>query len=124
MTSRIAVIGCGEVGAHTAFALLLLSVCGEILILEKNADKRDAQVRDLNNAACRGGSRTRVRVGTYKEASQCDIIIITAGSKKAAGTRHVPQINRNIEQSRAPFIHRRNKRSSTLRECWNYAQYH
>ena len=85
MTTKIAIIGAGEVGASTAFALLLSSVCAEILLVEKNVDKRDAQVRDLSNAARVGRGRTRVRGATYKEASQCDIIIVTAGSKKAAG---------------------------------------
>jgi L-lactate dehydrogenase len=43
-------------------------------------------VRDLTDVAYVNGSRTRVRAGGYREASQCDIAVITAGSKFSYGT--------------------------------------
>lgn len=85
MTSKIAIIGVGSVGAAAAYALLLGSVCGELLLVDTKVDFRDGQVRDLCDATCRENS---VRAGTYKEAGQCDIVVITAGSKHSIGKKY------------------------------------
>jgi L-lactate dehydrogenase len=85
MTSKIAIVGVGHVGGCAANALLLGSICGELLLVDINIDFRDGQVRDLSDATYRENSSTRVRAGTYKEAGQCDIVIITAGTKRTRG---------------------------------------
>jgi L-lactate dehydrogenase len=46
---------------------------------------RDGQVRDLSDVACSINSSTRVRAATHREAGQCDIVVITAGSKWSIG---------------------------------------
>jgi len=87
MTAQIAIVGAGEVGAAAAYALLRGSVCSEILLVDKNPDKRDGQARDLSDACACEGSSTRIRAGTHKEAGQCDIVVVTAGSKRTRGMR-------------------------------------
>ncbi|KAL4813120.1 lactate dehydrogenase/glycoside hydrolase [Aspergillus spinulosporus] len=52
-------------------------------IFEQNGEMD--KVRDLTDVAYANGSRTRVRAGGYREASQCDIAVITAGSKFSYG---------------------------------------
>lgn len=87
LISRIAIIGVGDVGAATAYSLILGSVCDELLLVDKKIDFRDGQVYDLSDATYRERSQTRVRPGTYKEAGQCDIVVITAGAKQKTGMR-------------------------------------
>lgn len=77
---RVALIGVGQVGTAAAFALILNSVADEILIVDIKARLRDSQVQDLSDVSSCCNSRTRVRAATYREASQCDIVVITAGS--------------------------------------------
>jgi L-lactate dehydrogenase len=89
MTSRIAIVGVGEVGAAAAYALLRGSLYGELLLVDVKVDFRDGQVRDLSDATYCENSSTCVRAGTYKEAGQCDIVVITAGSKRTIGKRLV-----------------------------------
>jgi len=89
MTSRIAIVGTGEVGAAAAYALLRGSLYGELLLVDVKLDFRDGQVRDLSDAIHCENSSTRIRAGTYKEAGQCDIVVITAGSKRPIGKRLV-----------------------------------
>lgn len=85
-TSRIAVIGAGEVGSTIAYSLTLKPVASEILLVDPNEDLRDAQVQDLSDAAHEEGhSTTRIRAGTHKEAGQCDIVVVTAGAKQKKG---------------------------------------
>lgn len=91
MTTRIAIIGAGEVGAAAAYALLRGSLYSELLLIDVKAEKRDGQVRDLSDASYCEDSSTRVRAGTHREAGQCDIVVITAGSKRTTGKRIVDE---------------------------------
>lgn len=86
-SSRIAVLGAGEVGSTIAYSLILNPVASEVLLVDPKEDVRDAQVRDLSDASYLGDSVTHVRAGTHKEAGQCDVIVITAGAKQKKGTQ-------------------------------------
>jgi L-lactate dehydrogenase len=83
--SRIAIIGVGQVGAAAAYALILNTVVNELLLVDVKTNLRDGQVRDLSDVSYRENSGTRVRAATYHEAGQCDIVVITAGSKFTIG---------------------------------------
>ena len=85
--SRIAVIGVGEVGGAAAFALILSTIASELLLVDIDTRLRDGQVRDLSDVAYSLNSITRVRAATHAEAGQCDIVVITAGSKCVMGKR-------------------------------------
>jgi L-lactate dehydrogenase len=85
MTSRIAILGSGEVGSTIAYSLILNPVAGEILLVDPKEEVRDAQVQDLSDATFHGDTSTLVRAGTHKEAGQCDIVIITAGAAQKKG---------------------------------------
>jgi hypothetical protein len=89
LTARIAIVGAGQVGAAVSYALILGSIASEILLVDTRVDWRDGQVRDLSDASYSGNSNTRVRPATYREASQCDIVVITAGSKCNIGKETV-----------------------------------
>jgi L-lactate dehydrogenase len=83
--SKIAIIGVGQVGGAAAFALTLASTAGELLLVDTNTIRRDGQVRDVSDAAYTCNSTTSVRAATHHEAGQCDIVIITVGSKCTLG---------------------------------------
>lgn len=85
LTSKIAVIGAGEVGSTIAYSLILTSIAGEILLVDPQEAVRDAQVQDLSDATYHGNTSTRIRAGNHKEAGQCDIVVITAGAKQKKG---------------------------------------
>lgn len=83
--ARIAVVGVGQVGGAAAYALVLASVASELLLVDVDVDLRDAQVCDLADVAYSSNSSTRVRAATYAEAGQCDIVVVTAGSRYKLG---------------------------------------
>ena len=85
MTSKIAILGSGEVGSTIAYSLILNPVAGEILLVDPKEEVRDAQVQDLSDATFHGDTSTMVRAGTHKEAGQCDIVVITAGAAQKKG---------------------------------------
>ena len=86
LTSSIAIVGAGDVGATIAYSLIMNPVAGDILMVDPKEEVRDAQVQDLSDATFHGNTSTRVRAGTHKEAGQCDIVVITAGAKQKKGT--------------------------------------
>lgn len=83
--SRIAIVGAGQVGAAAAYALVLGSVASEVLLVDLKIGLRDAQVRDISDVRYNSNSGTRVRAASYEEVRECDIVVVTAGSKYAVG---------------------------------------
>jgi L-lactate dehydrogenase len=65
--------------------LILSSVATELVLVDVKVDLRDNQVRDLSDVTYSRNSATSVRAGTHQEAGQCDIVVITAGSKYSLG---------------------------------------
>jgi len=91
---KIAIIGgAGSVGATTAYAILLKGIASEILLVDVDEKRCEAQVLDLSDAAF--VSCTKIRTGTFKEASQCSVVIITAGAKQRPNETRVQLISRN-----------------------------
>ena len=86
LTSSVAIIGVGDVGAAAAYALILGNVAGKILLVDVKETFRDGQVLDLSDATYCGNSGTHLRAGNFKEAGQCDIVVVTAGAKQKPGS--------------------------------------
>ncbi|XP_014552350.1 hypothetical protein COCVIDRAFT_30242 [Bipolaris victoriae FI3] len=95
LTSQIAILGAGDVGATIAYSLIMDPVAGDILIVDPKEEVRDAQVQDLSDATFHGNTTTRIRSGTHKEAGQCDVVVITAGAKQKKGESRTDLIGRN-----------------------------
>jgi len=93
--SRVAIIGAGSVGATIAFALLIQKISSEILLVDVVEETVKGQVLDLSDANFI--SSTQVRGGTYQEAGQCNIIIITAGAKQKPNETRIQLIERNYK---------------------------
>jgi L-lactate dehydrogenase len=93
---RVAIIGVGQVGGAAAYGLILRSVACDLLLVDNNIALRDSQVRDLTDAAYTTNSSTRIQGGDYHDAGQCDIIVITAGSRHTVGQSGLDAASRNI----------------------------
>jgi L-lactate dehydrogenase len=92
-TGRIAIIGAGSVGSTCAYALLLRRISSEILLTDIDSVLLNAQVQDLSDAGFL--SNTKIRACTFKEAGQCDIVVVTAGAKQREGESRRGLIDRN-----------------------------
>src|SRR5271155_5750615 len=92
--NRVAIIGAGSVGSDIAFALILRRLAAEIVLVDVDTVRCHAQVQDLSDGAFL--SSTRVREGSFKDAGQCDIIVITAGAKQRPGESRTDLLGRNM----------------------------
>lgn len=59
LTSKIAVVGAGDVGSTVAYSLILNPVASEILLIDPKKEVRDAQIQDLSDATYHGNTTTQ-----------------------------------------------------------------
>ncbi|KGN04482.1 lactate dehydrogenase [Clostridium haemolyticum NCTC 8350] len=77
---KIAIVGTGPVGASCAFALINQCMCEEILMIDLNKTIVKGETLDLSHAIEYMPLRTKIKVGTYEECKDVDIVIITASA--------------------------------------------
>jgi L-lactate dehydrogenase len=95
VSSKVAVIGAGSVGATIAYALLMRKVASEILLVDIVPEIVHGQVLDLSDSAFLGS--TIIRGATFEEAGQADVIVITAGAKQKPDEPRTELIARNYK---------------------------
>jgi len=91
--SKISIIGAGSVGATIAYALLLRRLGSTISLIDVDQPKCHAQVLDLRDSTF--FSESCIIEGTFKDAGQSDIIILTAGAKQKEGETRTDLVERN-----------------------------
>ncbi|KAJ1874133.1 hypothetical protein LPJ55_001733 [Coemansia sp. RSA 990] len=93
---RVSVIGGGgNVGASTAFALIAKGVPAEVLVVDVVDKAAEGQALDISDASFMMPGTCRK--GSFKEAGQSDVIIITAGARQQPGEPRSNLIDRNYK---------------------------
>lgn len=84
VSSRIAIIGAGNVGATTAYALMLRGLFAEIVLIDTDTDRATAEATDIAdaNAIARPA---RIWAGSYADVKDASILVVTAGAAIADG---------------------------------------
>lgn len=82
---KVAIVGTGLVGSSIAFSLITQGVCDEILMMDINSEKALGEVMDLNHCIEYLNRNTKIRVGSYEECGDVDIVVITAGAPPKPG---------------------------------------
>ena len=84
-TRKVAIVGTGLVGSSTAFSLITQGICDEVLMIDLNEDKALVEVMDLKHCIEYLNRNTKIRVGSYEECGDVDIVVITAGAPPKPG---------------------------------------
>lgn len=84
-TRKVAIVGTGLVGSSTAFSLITQGICDEVLMIDLNEDKALGEVMDLKHCIEYLNRNTKIRVGSYEECGDVDIVVITAGAPPKPG---------------------------------------
>jgi L-lactate dehydrogenase len=95
ISNRIAVIGCGHVGASLAYALLLSGFAREIVLLDADSRRAEGEAMDLQHAVPLARP-VRVWAGDYSEAARANIAVITAGVGSRPGETRLDLLGRNV----------------------------
>ncbi|MBU2700477.1 L-lactate dehydrogenase [Sporomusaceae bacterium BoRhaA] len=84
---KVVIIGAGTIGTSCAFSMINQGVCNEICLIDINEERTRGEVMDLSHCMGFSNSRSKVRLGTYKDCRDADIIVMTAAAKTPAGTK-------------------------------------
>jgi L-lactate dehydrogenase len=82
--SKVAIIGAGLVGGTTAHTLALRGSCEEIVLMDSDPDKAQAQAADVAAAATmhRG---VRVYSGGFAQLAEARVVVLAAGLRQKSG---------------------------------------
>lgn len=96
LKQKIAVIGAGAVGSTVAYTLMVKNLAAEIVLIDINQEKEKGEVLDIDD--CLSFSETSsVKAGNYKDASDADIIVVTAGVAQKVGETRLDLVTKNKE---------------------------
>ena len=91
---KAAVIGCGFVGSATAFTLMQSRLFSELVLLDVNMEKADGEAKDIAHGIPFAG-QMKIYAGTYDDAADAAIIIITAGANQKPGETRLDLVQKN-----------------------------
>jgi L-lactate dehydrogenase len=94
-SNRIAIIGCGHVGASVGYALLLSGFAREIVLLDADPRHAGGEAMDLQHAVPLARP-VRVWAGDYKDAARANIAVIAAGVGSHPGESRLDLLGRNV----------------------------
>jgi len=95
--NKIMIVGTGNVGASIAFALInQRTAVNEIILTDIIAKDAIGEAMDLRDALAVAPSYVKISHGTYKEAKDCDIVVITAGAAQKPGETRMQLLQKNV----------------------------
>ncbi|OPJ62247.1 L-lactate dehydrogenase [Clostridium oryzae] len=93
---KVVIVGCGLVGSSTAFSLVTQGICDEVLMIDINKEKALGEVLDLRDSIQYLAQNVKVKVGTYDDCGDADIIVITAGAPPKKGENRLDTLEASV----------------------------
>ncbi len=94
-TNKISIIGAGFVGSTSAFAIMDAGLASDIVLVDVNREKAEAEAMDLSHGAA-FVKTVSITAGTIADTVDSDLIIITAGIGPKPGETRLDILNKNI----------------------------
>ncbi|HEY0737337.1 MAG TPA: L-lactate dehydrogenase [Herpetosiphonaceae bacterium] len=92
--SKIGVVGTGMVGASFAYALMQRSLANEMVLIDANRGRAEAEAMDLNHGLP-FVRPMRITVGDYADLAGAAITVVTAGAAQKPGETRLQLLERN-----------------------------
>lgn len=92
---KVGIVGSGFVGAAAGYAMVLRNSCREIVFLDANKDKAEAEASDIQHATP-VSHPVLVRAGDYSDLKGAKVVVVTAGVNQRPGENRLDLIGRNI----------------------------
>lgn len=91
------IVGTGNVGASIAFALLnQRTAVNEIVLTDIIARDAEGEAMDLRDALAVAPSYIKISNGTYRDARDCDVVVIAAGANQKPGETRMQLLRKNV----------------------------
>lgn len=91
---KIGIIGSGMVGATAAYACLMQGIGREIILVDLNRTRAEAEADDILHAVP-FAHPLRVRAGDYADLAGARVVIVTAGVGQKPGETRIQLLGRN-----------------------------
>lgn len=91
---KVGIIGVGAVGSATAFALVMRGVADEVVLIDSNQKKAEAEALDISHATTFAYA-SKIYAGNYTDLQNAQVIIITAGANQKPGETRIDLMARN-----------------------------
>ena len=92
---KAAIIGCGFVGAATAYTLMLGKLFSEIVLVDVNYDKAVGEAEDISDGIP-FTEQMKIFAGDYGDLADACVAIITAGANQNPGESRLNLVNKNV----------------------------
>ena len=92
---KCAVIGCGFVGATTAYTLMKSRLFSEMVLLDANPKKAIGEAEDLSHGLS-FNSPMEIYAGNYEDLTDASIIVIAAGAGQKDGETRMDLLEKNV----------------------------
>lgn len=89
-----AIIGCGNVGAATAYALMHSKLLSKLVLIDINKKKAYGEAEDISHALP-FNAPMEIVAGDYCDLADCGLIIITAGVNQTPGQTRLDLLQKN-----------------------------
>ena len=93
-STRVAIVGVGNVGATFAYALLLSGLAAEIVLIDANRARAEGEAMDLNHAVP-FTHPTQIWAGDYSDCAGAEITVLAAGANQKPGQTRLEIIESN-----------------------------
>jgi len=91
---KVGVVGAGFVGATCAYALVIRGVGREIVLVDKNTERAQAEADDIYHAVP-FAHQLRVTAGDYSDLADSKVVIVAAGVSQKPGEGRLQLLQRN-----------------------------
>lgn len=92
---KAAIIGCGFVGAASAFCLMQSGLFSELVLLDADRDKAEGEALDVAHGIP-FASPMKIYAGDYDDLIDAAIIIVTAGANQKPGETRLDLVQKNV----------------------------
>ena len=92
---KAAIIGCGMVGASSAFSLMQSGMFSEMVLIDANQKRAEGEAMDISHGLP-FAKPMDIHDGTYDDIADAAIIIVTAGAGQKPGETRLDLVKKNV----------------------------
>jgi L-lactate dehydrogenase len=93
---KIGIVGCGMVGSTSAYALVMSGVGREIVLVDLNRARAEAEANDIFHAVPFAHPLT-IRAGDYSDLDAARVVVIAGGVAQKEGETRLQLLQRNAD---------------------------
>src|SRR6187399_3251272 len=93
---KVGIVGCGMVGSASAYALVMSGVGREIVLVDLNRARAEAEANDIYHAVPLAHPLT-VRAGDYSDLTGAHVVVIAGGVAQKPGETRLELLRRNAD---------------------------